>query len=164
MIFIIFHSWMSMLYSAICWLHITLHPEVVHRQQYVKTYGNFQGAQLPHTFTCKAFKSCWQLNIISMVIISEIFGMINYSFCLFFLQCRGWENRNLYFDWQYDRSNQRPGYNQYTRLSIKNPSTKKLSGANRGERILIIFDKFIISYLILLSSNLLISLIIGSCW
>ena len=52
----------------------------------------------------------------------------------FFLcwQCWGGANRNLYFDWQHDWANQRPGYSQYTRLLIKYSSAEKLPCANWG--------------------------------
>ena len=52
----------------------------------------------------------------------------------FFLcwQCWGGTNRNLYFDWQHDWANQRPGYSQYTRLLIKYSSAEKLPCSNWG--------------------------------
>ena len=56
------------------------------------------------------------------------------EYSLFFLcwQCWGGKNRNLYFDWQHDWANQRPGYSQYTRLLIKYSSAEKLPCSNWG--------------------------------
>lgn len=64
----------------------------------------------------------------------QLLTYLDVEYSLFFLcwQCWGGTNRNLYFDWQHDWANQRPGNSQYTRLPIKYSSAEKLPCSNWG--------------------------------